>query len=725
MNKTKDFLEFMKLIEDKGEVFLKPKGGVEWPVSSTETRLWCPKDPNEQYETSDGEVVMFVVYESYKGNPEDDKDKITFEDYQNRKSVTLTGNVVYYSRTLQAVCVYKIDKMYTYIREENGSVTVEEDVYPHYHHKILIFDIRKEIQGEYGEVSEKLWDMNLHWKLEELVSKCTTSMYMSSTYYDPIERSLARSHVISYLNKMWEMLNWINFDNDPKEINLVHKENWRMFRDYMSEKEFVIEDPRENITYTSERIYSRNLIKMRRKNEGEFYSFILDFIAGDPFIKLIRGNIDDDGQSHVIDYCPLDLHNMKYYNYELDFFFSLFGFDDCKSGIIDIIHNRAQEYINKALPFEIFAKDISKFSVESSTFFGRCKIMIGKNRYIDLTTTKGRELISVRMYEDNMEDKVKIYDNAELAVLDLATSYGGRMDAVIAKKYTDKMTEILKEWLVPSERYLEHIRSMDDFVGYEDEEKDYPEFLHLADNIDNWDNPVVAVNVQRTIKECIDDRFNILRKKRNIITDADVNKEIIKIASEIHKPHMENYSRELKDFLDNYSKDPHASGFINIHLVNGHNDGIFKGITDPKFSRFSSMHSIEPLRLNIDIIGSRQIVPRMSYSNIILNIMLIPGTQWDRQLEMDCVMEQGWENVITIKKPYLRDLITKDILGHNLFMYLATLRFYHEVIMGYKYEIRNGKWFLVLDPKHDRKKALKKYMTDLNVVKENGKYRFK
>ena len=105
--------------------------------------------------------------------------------------------------------------------------------------------------------------------------------------------------------------------------------------------------------------------------------------------------------------------------------------------------------------------------------------------------------------------------------------------------------------------------------------------------------------------------------------------------------------------------------------------------------------------------------------------MLIPGTQWDRQLEMDCVMEQGWENNITIKKPYLRDLITKDILGHNLFMYLAVLRFYHEVIMGYRYVIRDGKWILELDPKHDRKKALAKYMKDLNIVKEDGKYRFK
>ena len=724
MNKTKDFLEFIKLIEDKGEVFLKPKEGVEWPVSSTETRLWCPKDPNEQYETSDGEVVMFVVYETYKGNLEDDKDKITFEEYQNQKTVTLTSNIVYYSRTLQAICVYKIDTMYTY-KKEGDSVTLVSDTYPYYRHKILIFDIRKEIQGEYGEVSEKLWDMNLHWKLEEIVSKCTTSMYMSSTYYDPIERSLARSHVISYLNKMLEMLNWINFDNDPKEINLVHKENWNMFKEYMSEKELVIEDPQDKITYNSERIYSRNLIKMRPQRDGEFYSFILDFVAGDRFIKLIRGNTDVDGYTHVIDYCPLDLHNMKYYNRELDFFFSLFGFDDCKYGILDIIYNRAKEYINKALPFEIFAKKISEFELEVSSFSGRCKIYTHKKEYIDLTNTKGKELVSVRIYEDSVRDTVKIYDNAELAVLDLATSYNGRMDAVIAKKYTDKITEILKELLVPSEQYLEYIKNMSDYIDCEDEEKDYPEFLHLADNIDNWDNPVVAVNVQRTIKECIDDRFNILRKKRNIITDVDVNKEIIKIASEIHKPHLENYSKELKDFLDNYSKDPHASGFINIHLVNGYSNGIFKGITDPKFSRFSSMYNIEPLRLNIDIVGSRQIVPKMSNSNIILNIMLIPGTQWDRQLEMDCVMEQGWENVITIKKPYLRDLITKDILGHNLFMYLATLRFYHEVIMGYKYEIRNGKWFLVLDPKHDRKKALEKYMKDLNVVKENGKYRFK
>lgn len=724
MKKTNDFLELLKLIGDKGDVFLKPKEGSGWPTCSTETRLWRPKDPNEQYETNDGEVVLFVIYESYKGDLEEYKDKITFEEYQNRKSVTLTSNVVYYSRTLQAVCVSKIDKMYTYIRED-GSVKLEEDTYPFYNHKILIFNVRKEIQGEYGDASEKVWDMNLHWKLEDLVSKCTRSMYMSSTYYDYIERSLARSHVIGYLNKMWEMLNWINFDNDSKEINLVHKENWKMFRDYMDEKEFVIEDTQDNSTYNSEHVYSRDLIKMRRKDDGVYYNFTLDFIAGDPYIKLVRRNIDDDGYSHIIDYCPLDLHNMKYYNRELDFFFSMFRFDDFKYGIIDMIYNRAQEYINKALPFEIFAKDISKFSIESSTFFGRCKIMIDKGRYIDLTTTKGRELVSARIYEDNEDDIVKIYDNANLAVVDLVTSFIGRMDSVVAKKYTDRMVEILKEWLVPSDRYLEHIRSMNDFIGYEEGEDDYPNFLHLADNIDNWDNPVVAVNVQETIKKILEDKFNILHKKSNIITDADTNKKIIQIASEIHKPHLENYSVELKEFLENYSKDPHSSGFINIHVVNGYSKGIFKGVTDPTFSRFSSMYNIEPLRLNFDIVGSRQIVSEKSNGNRILNIMLIPGTQWDRQLEMDCVMEQGWENNITIKKPYLRDLITKDILGHNLFMYLAVLRFYHEVIMGYRYVIRDGKWILELDPKHDRKKALAKYMKDLNIVKEDGKYRFK
>ena len=150
MKKTNDFLELLKLIGDKGDVFLKPKEGSGWPTCSTETRLWRPKDPNEQYETNDGEVVLFVIYESYKGDLEEYKDKITFEEYQNRKSVTLTSNVVYYSRTLQAVCVSKIDKMYTYIRED-GSVKLEEDTYPFYNHKILIFNVRKEIQGEYGD----------------------------------------------------------------------------------------------------------------------------------------------------------------------------------------------------------------------------------------------------------------------------------------------------------------------------------------------------------------------------------------------------------------------------------------------------------------------------------------------------------------------------------------------------------------------------------------------
>lgn len=230
--------------------------------------------------------------------------------------------------------------------------------------------------------------------------------------------------------------------------------------------------------------------------------------------------------------------------------------------------------------------------------------------------------------------------------------------------------------------------------------------------------------MQESIKKCINDRFEILNKKRNIITDADTNKELIKIASELHKPTMENYSRELKEFLDNYDKNPHSSGVINIYAINGSNDGIFKGSTDPNFSRFSSMYNIEPLRLSFHIVGSRQILPKKSYHNRILYITLVPGTQWDRQLEMDCTMEIGWENYTIIKKPYLKDLI-KDVLGHNLFMYLATLRFYHEVIMGYKYEIRNGQWLLELDPKHDRKKALKKYMKDLNVVKENDKYRFK
>ena len=723
MKKTKDFLEFMKTIKDKGDVFLKAKEGSEWPVCSTETRLWCPKDPNEQYETSDGEVVIFVIYEYYKDDIEKHKDKIIFKEYQNSKTISLTSNIIYYSRTLHSLCVSRIDNMHVY-KKSGEDVKIEISDYSTNVDKILIYDVRKEIQGEYGEVSEKIWNINLHWKLGDIISKSTTSMYMASTYYDNMERSLARSYVAGYLDKLWEMLNWINYDNDSKEINLLQKENWGMFRDYLRKGEFDIDDPQDNITYNSERIYSRNLIKMRRKIDGSTYSFVLDFLAGDPVIKLVRVDTSGEGNNEVLEYCPLDLHNMKYYNYELNFFFNMFGFMDSKHGMFDVIYNRAQEYIKNALPFEIFAKDISKFSVERSTFFGRCKITIDNGKYIDLTSTKGKELVSVRIHEDNEKDIVKIYDNAELAVVDLATSYGGRMDVVIAKKYTNKMVETLKEWLVPSDTYIDHIRSSDEFDGYEGEEEDYPNFLHLADNIDNWDNPVVAVNVQTTIKTCLEDRFNILQKKRNIITDTNINKEIIKIASEIHKPHMKNYSRELKEFLDNYSKDPHSSGFINIHVVNTYNNGIFKGSTDPRFSKFSSMYNIEPLRLNFNIVGSRQIISTRENGNRILNIALVPGTQWDRQLEIDCTMEQGWENGIILKKPYLKDII-KDILGHNLFMYLATLRFYHEVIMGYKYEIRDGKWILELDPKHDRKKALSKYMKDLNVVKENGKYRFK
>lgn len=720
MNKTKDFLEFMKVIEDKGDVFLKAKEGSEWPVCSTETRLWCPKDPNEQYETSDGEVIMFVIYESYIGNVEEDKDKIIFEEYRDSKTVTLTSHIIYYSRTLQSVCASRIDTMNTY-RKSEDRVTMETNSTSIGPDIILILGARKEILGEYGEASEKIWSINLHWKLDEIVSKCTTAMYISSTYYDHIERSLAKSHIIGYLNEMWEMLSWINFDNDPKEINLLHKENWRMFKQHLKDGEFLIEDSQENITYNNEKVYSRNLMKITNKTNGDRFNFVLDFVAGDPFIKITRTDTDDES-SYILDYCPLDLHTMKYYNEGLDFFFSIYGFSESKHGMIDIIYNRAKEYINKALPFEIFAKDISKFNLETSSFFGRCKIGIDKRRYIDLTSTKGKELVSVRIYESGEKDIVKIYDNANLAVVDLATSYTTRMDGVIAKKYTDKMVELLNEWLVPSDIYIEHIRSMNDFVGYEEEEeKDYPSFLHLADNIDNWDNPVVAVNVQETIKKCITDRFDILRKKCNIITDKDVNKELIKIASELHHP---DYSRGLKEFLDNYSKDPHASGFINVHVVDGYNDGIFKGTTDPSFSRFSSMHNIEPLRLSFNIIGSRQLVPKKNYSNRILYISLIPGTQWNRQLEMDCSMEYGWEKDEILKKPYLKDFI-ENLLGHNLFMYLATLRFYHEVIMGYKYEIRDGRWYLVLDPKHDRKKALAKYMKDLNVVKEDGKYRFK
>ena len=723
MKKTKDFLEFMKTIEDKGDVFLKAKEGSEWPVCSTETRLWCPKDPNEQYETSDGEVVMFVIYEHYKDDIEKYKDKIIFEEYRNSKTVTLTSNIIYYSRTLHSICVARIDTAYVYKKSEEV-IKMEFTEYSSAINKILIYDVRTEIQREYGEASEKIWNTNLHWKLGDIINKSTTSMYVASTYYDHVERNLARSYIAGYLDKLWEMLNWINYDNDSKEINLLHKENWGMFRDYLREGEFDIDDLQNNITYNSEHIYSRNLIKIRRKIDGSVYKFVLDFLSGDPVVKLVKVDTDGEGDNKVLEYCPLDLHNMKYYNYELDFFFHMLGFKDSKHGMIDVIYNRAQEYIKNALPFEIFAKDISKFSVESSTFFGRCKITIGKGRYIDLTSTKGKELVSVRIYEDNEKDIVKIYDNAELAVVDLATSYGGRMDAVIAKKYTDKMVEILKEWLVPSDVYIDHIRSMNDFIGYEEKEEDYPDFLHLADNIDNWDNPVVAVNVQETIKKSIEDRFNILWKKRNVITDENVNKEIIKVASEIHKPYLENYSRDLKEFLDNHDKNPHSSGFINIHIVDGYNKGIFNGSTDPKFSKFSSMYNIEPLRLNFNIVGSRQIVSTKEDANRILNITLVPGTQWDRQLEIDCVMEQSWEKYIVLKKPYLKDLI-KDVLGHNLFMYLATLRFYHEVIMGYKYEIRNGKWLLELDPKHDRKKALKKYMKDLNVVKEDGKYRFK
>nr|DAP68693.1 MAG TPA: hypothetical protein [Caudoviricetes sp.] len=724
MKKTKDFLEFMKTIEDKGDVFLKPKEGSEWPVCSTETRLWYPKDPNEQYETSNGEVVMFVIYEHYKDDIEEYKDKIIFEEYRDSKTVTFTTNIVYYSRTLHAVCVSRIDTMNTYKKSEEGIIAIDTNSSVMGPDKILIYDIRKEIQWEYGEATEKVWNINLHWKMNDLVSKCTIAMYMSSTYYDHIERSLARSHVVGYMNKLWEMLNWINFDNDSKEINLLHKDNWKMLKDYSNENEFTIEDSQDNTVYNTEKIYSRNLIKLRRKSNGGFYSFILDYIAGDPFVKIIRGSNEEDVVTEILEYCPLDLHNMKYYNHELDYFFDIVGFKDSKYGILDIVYNRAQEYIKNALPFEIFTKNISKFSVERSTFFGRCKIRVDRGKYIDLTSTKGQELVSVRIYEDGERDIIKIYDNVELAITDLATSYIGRMDGVIAKKYTDKMIELLKEWLIPSDIYIKNIRSSNEFKGYENEEEDYPSFLHLADNIDNWDNPVVAVNVQESIKKCINDRFEILNKKRNIITDADTNKELIKIASELHKPTMENYSRELKEFLDNYDKNPHSSGVINIYAINGSNDGIFKGSTDPNFSRFSSMYNIEPLRLSFHIVGSRQILPKKSYHNRILYITLVPGTQWDRQLEMDCTMEIGWENYTIIKKPYLKDLI-KDVLGHNLFMYLATLRFYHEVIMGYKYEIRNGQWLLELDPKHDRKKALKKYMKDLNVVKENDKYRFK